>query len=73
LQFTYNYVDGVNNPSNQPSVPAGNAEANIRSVNVYLGARSSQSVRQGSTSIYARSNLMTQVSLRSLAYVNRYQ
>ena len=49
LQFTYNYVDGVNNPSNQPSVPAGNSEANIRSVNVYLGARSSQSVRQGNT------------------------
>jgi len=73
LQFTYNFVDGVTNPANQNSVPTGNAEANIRSVNVYLGARSSQSVRQGSTSIYARSNLMTQVSLRSLAYVNRYQ
>jgi prepilin-type N-terminal cleavage/methylation domain-containing protein len=73
LQFTYNYVDGVNNPSDQPSVPAGNSEANIRSVNVYLGARSSQSVRQGNTTIYARSNLMTQVSLRSLAYVNRYK
>ena len=73
LQFTYNYVDGVNNPANQVSVPAGNSEANIRSVNVYLGARSSHSVRQGSTSIYARSNLMTQVSLRSLAYVNRYK
>jgi prepilin-type N-terminal cleavage/methylation domain-containing protein len=73
LQFTYNYVDGVNNPSNQLAVPAGDSEANIRSVNVYLGARSSQSVRQGNSVIYARSNLMTQVSLRSLAYVNRYQ
>lgn len=73
LQFTYNYVDGVSNPSNQPSVPTGNSEANIRSVNVYLGARSSQAVHQGNTTIYARSNLMTQVSLRSLAYVNRYR
>jgi hypothetical protein len=73
LQFTYNYVDGVNNPSNQPSVPAGNSESNIRSVNVYLGARSSHAVRKGNQTIYARSNLMTQVSLRSLAYVNRYK
>jgi hypothetical protein len=30
-------------------------------------------VHQGSNTIYARSNLMTQVSLRSLAAVNRYQ
>jgi prepilin-type N-terminal cleavage/methylation domain-containing protein len=73
LQFTYNYVDGVTNPSNQASVPTGNSEANIRSVDVYLGARSSQSVQQANKTIYARSNLMTQVSLRSLAYVNRYQ
>ena len=73
LQFTYNYVDGVTNPSNQPSVPAGNSEANIRSVNVYLGARSAHAVQQAGQTIYSRSNLMTQVSLRSLAYVNRYQ
>lgn len=73
LQFTYNYVDGVTNPSNQSSVPAGNSESNIRSVNVYLGARSSYAVHQGDKTIYTRSNLMTQVSLRSLAYVNRYQ
>jgi hypothetical protein len=73
LQFTYNFVDGVNNPTNQPAVPAGNSESNIRSVNVYLGARSSHAVREGSQLIYARSNLMTQVSLRSLALVNRYK
>ncbi len=73
LQFTYNFIDGVNNPSNQNSVPAGDSESNIRSVNVYLGARSSHPVQVGNNSIYARSNLMTQVSLRSLAYVNRYQ
>jgi prepilin-type N-terminal cleavage/methylation domain-containing protein len=73
LQFTYNFVDGVTNPANQPSVPTGNSESNIRSVNVYLGARSSEAVHQGGNTVYARSNLMTQVSLRSLAYVNRYQ
>lgn len=73
LQFTYNFVDGVNNPADQPTVPLGNSESNIRSVNVYLGARSSHAVRKGNQTLYARSNLMTQVSLRSLAYVNRYK
>jgi len=73
LQFTYNFIDGVTNPANQPTVPLGNSESNIRSVNVYLGARSNYAVHEGNETVYARSNLMTQVSLRSLAYVNRYQ
>ena len=73
LQFTYNFVDGALNPSNQATVPAGNSESQIRSVNVYLGARSSYAVRNGNTDSYARSNLMTQVSLRSMAYTNRYK
>jgi prepilin-type N-terminal cleavage/methylation domain-containing protein len=73
LQFTYNFIDGATNPSNQVSVPTGNSESNIRSVNVYLGARGARPVWQGSKSIYARTNLMTQVSLRSLAAVNRYK
>ena len=73
LQFTYNFIDGVTNPANQPTVPLGNSESNIRSVNVYLGARSNYAVQRGNETAYARSNLMTQVSLRSLAYVNRYQ
>ena len=72
LQFTYNFVDGVTNPANQSSVPAGNSESNIRSVNVYLAARSSQPVQIGNSMIYSRSNLMSQICLRSLAYVNNY-
>jgi prepilin-type N-terminal cleavage/methylation domain-containing protein len=72
LQFTYNFVDGATNPSNQSTVPAGNSESQIRSVNVYLGARSSYQVHSGNTLAFARSNLMTQVSLRSMAYTNRY-
>jgi len=73
LQFTYNFVDGVTNPSNQPTVPTGNSESQIRSVNVYLAARSSYRVHEGNQTLFARTNLQTQVSLRSLAYVNRYQ
>jgi hypothetical protein len=72
LQFTYNFVDGVTNPSNQATVPVGNSESQIRSVNVYLAARSSYQIHQGARSMYARSNLVTQVSLRSMAYTNRY-
>jgi prepilin-type N-terminal cleavage/methylation domain-containing protein len=73
LQFTYNFIDGATNPSNQVTVPSGNSESNIRSVNVYLGARGARPVWQGSKSIYARTNLMTQVSLRSLSAINRYK
>ncbi len=73
LQFTYNFVDGAANPSNQPTVPVGNSESQIRTVNVYLAARSSYRMNHGSKSLYSRNNLMTQVSLRSMAYTNKYQ
>jgi len=73
LQFTYNFVDGATNPANQPDVPTGNSASQIRAVNVYLGARSSYDVRRGNQTLFARNNLMTQVSLRSMAYYNKYQ
>jgi prepilin-type N-terminal cleavage/methylation domain-containing protein len=73
LQFTYDFVDGVTNPSNQPNVPTGNSESQIRMINVYLGARSSYQVAKGNRSLFERDNLMTQVSLRSMAYHNKYQ
>lgn len=72
LQFTYNFVDGITNPANQPTVPAGDSESQIRAVDVYLGARSSFEAHQGNTYGFSRSNLMTQVSLRSMAFVNKY-
>jgi len=71
LQFKYNFVDGVTNPSGQPSIPVGQSESLIRSVDVILGARSTNA--WGQTHKYLRSNFMTQVSLRSMAYVNRYK
>jgi type II secretory pathway pseudopilin PulG len=70
MQFTYNYVDGVTNPSNQVGVPSGYSENQIRSVNVFLGARSNYFDQQRQR--YTRVNLQTQVSLRSMAYRNRY-
>ena len=71
LQFKYNFVDGVTNPSGQPSIPTGESESQIRSVDIILGARSTNPWSQNHT--YLRSNFMTQVSLRSMAYVNRYK
>ena len=74
LQFTYNFIDGATNPANQATVPAGNSESQIRTVNVWLGARTSYEVHKGSNqSLFARNNLMTQISLRSMAYVNKYK
>jgi type II secretory pathway pseudopilin PulG len=76
LQFAYNFDDGVNNPVNQfvvPTIPAptGDNENQIRSVNVYLGARSTTTA--AITGQYVRTNLKTQVALRSMAYFNTYK
>jgi hypothetical protein len=56
---------------NQAAVPAADTENQIRSVNVYIGARST-STTAGSGK-YARTNLATQVALRSMAYFNTYK
>ncbi|HKW57967.1 MAG TPA: prepilin-type N-terminal cleavage/methylation domain-containing protein [Candidatus Acidoferrum sp.] len=71
LQFLYNFVDGVLNPSGQPTVPLTESESQIRSVDVTLGARSTNP--WGKNHLYLRNNFTTQVSLRSMAYVDRYK
>ena len=47
LQFTYNFVDGINNPAGQATVPAGDSESEIMWVNVYLAARASYQEHAG--------------------------
>jgi prepilin-type N-terminal cleavage/methylation domain-containing protein len=72
LQFTYNFADGTSPaPVNQASVPLTDNENEIRSVNVYLGTRST-SAKAGSNQ-FIRSNVSTQVALRSMAYFNTYK
>jgi prepilin-type N-terminal cleavage/methylation domain-containing protein len=72
LQFTFNLADGTNPaPVNQPTVPNGDNENQIRSVNVYLGARTTN--RSALSSQYTRTNIATQVALRSMAYFNTYK
>jgi prepilin-type N-terminal cleavage/methylation domain-containing protein len=82
LQFTYDMVDGVTNPSNVRMVAADLTTAGacspnpcspnqMRKVNLYMAARSPQVFSV--TKRFFRNSLETQVSLRSLALVNRYQ
>jgi len=71
LQISYDVVDGATNPSNvkQPALP--DTPAQIRKVNLFLAGRGEYPFSQSNT--YFRSNLVTQVSLRSLAFIQEYK
>jgi prepilin-type N-terminal cleavage/methylation domain-containing protein len=84
LQITYDLADSVTNPANVRMTLADiNATAggrclpnpcsrnNIRKVNILMSGRSRIAAR--STRQFLRNRLQTQVSLRSLAFVDRYQ
>ena len=71
LQLSYDLVDGVTNPTNVKSPTAPNSNNQIRKANVFLSGRSDAKVRN--TNDYLHRDLTTQVSLRSLAFVNRYK
>ena len=70
LQITYDLVDYDTNPANvdQPTLP--NTPAQMRKVNLLLGARSHQRIQ--STGGYRHETLTTQVTLRSLTFIDRY-
>jgi prepilin-type N-terminal cleavage/methylation domain-containing protein len=82
LQFSYDMVDGVTNPSNVRMVAADLTVAGrcapspcspnqIRKVNVLVAGRSTDAF--SATRRLFRNSLSTQVSLRSLALVDRYR
>jgi hypothetical protein len=82
LQFTYDMLDGVTNPSGVSMVAAdlttaGRCAPNpcspnqIRKVNLFIAGRSAQPF--STTKRFFRGTLNTQVSLRSLALVDRYR
>jgi prepilin-type N-terminal cleavage/methylation domain-containing protein len=70
LQITFDLVDGVTNPTGveNPTEPSPNQ---IRKVNLDVGVRSEE--RSMPQNKYARNRIRTQVSLRSLAFVDRYE
>jgi prepilin-type N-terminal cleavage/methylation domain-containing protein len=73
LQLTYNFVDANIPPTvyaNSTAIPPGLTESNIRSVNLFLSARANNP--SGPSNAYIRDNMKTQISVRSLAYFNRY-
>jgi prepilin-type N-terminal cleavage/methylation domain-containing protein len=83
LQITYDLVDGAANPANVRMTAADMAPGGrcgllnacspnqIRKVNIMLSARSKLPLK--GTRQFLRNRLMTQVSFRSLAFVDRYQ
>ena len=82
LQISYDLADGLNNPSNvrmddddldggSVKCPTSCSPNQIRKVNILLSARSRLPRR--STQQFFHHTLVTQVSLRSLAFVDRYR
>ena len=71
LQLSYDLVDGVINPTNQKSAVDPYSPNQIRKVNMYLMGRSEDQHRV--TGQFFRNSLSTQVSLRSLSFVDRYR
>jgi hypothetical protein len=71
LQLSYDLVDGAANPTNIKIPVAPNSPNQIRKVNILLSGRSSSVIRN--TNDYLRRSLTTQVSLRSLAFIDRYR
>jgi hypothetical protein len=75
MNITYDMVDSVTNPINVtylPQVIGGITEAPnlIRKVNLHVGVRSDQ--KTSLQNDFMRNHLSTVVSIRSLAFVNRY-
>ncbi len=71
FQLSYDLVDGVTNPTNVKTPVDPNSPQEIRKVNVFLTARSETAHRI--TRQFLRNSLSTQVSLRSLSFVDRYR
>jgi type II secretory pathway pseudopilin PulG len=70
MQLTYDLVDGVTNPTNVESPVAPNSPHQIRKVNIFISGRTSTRLRN--TTEFLRRSLTTQVSLRSLSFIDRY-
>jgi prepilin-type N-terminal cleavage/methylation domain-containing protein len=81
LQFTYDIADGVTNPANVrmtaddmsgtgACAPRACSPNQIRKINVLLTGRSSRPLKVSAQ--FYHNTLSTQVSLRSLAFVDRY-
>ena len=71
FQLSYDLVDGVTNPTNVETPVAPNSPNQIRKANIFISGRSTSRVRN--TGDFLRRTLTTQVSLRSLSFIDRYR
>ncbi len=71
LQLTYDLVDGDTNPTDIDSPVAPNSNNQIRKANILLSGRSGERTRDSHE--FMRRSLRTQVSLRSLSFMDRYR
>jgi hypothetical protein len=79
LNFTYDIISTndpagtyPNGPGDAPTPVLPDTSFQIRAVNVLLGGRSEYPLVSGTSRLYLRNNLSTQVSIRSLAFVNQF-
>lgn len=71
LQATYDIVDGTTNPTNQVDAVSPNSPSQIRKLNLFVARRSEERLTQ--TRQQMRSSVATQVSLRSMSFMDRYR
>lgn len=71
MQLSYDLVDGVTNPTGIETPVPPNSPNQIRKANIFLSGRSSSRVR--TTDEFLHRSLTTQVSLRSLSFIDRYR
>jgi hypothetical protein len=79
LNFSYDIINSTdpagtygNGPGDAQAPVLPDTSFQIRAVNVLLGGRSEYPLVSGSSRQYFRNNLSTQVSIRSLAFVNQF-
>ena len=70
FQLSWDLVDGVDNPTNVDFPEEPNTPHQIRKANLHMGARS---IDPTPTGHLLHASLTTQVSLRSMAFVDRYK
>lgn len=69
IQLTWDLVDGVTNPTYVTEFDEETLEGQIRKANIYMAGRSLAEVGRNQV---MRTSLSTQVSLRSMSFVSRY-
>jgi prepilin-type N-terminal cleavage/methylation domain-containing protein len=78
LDISYDLVDGVVNPTMQKALPVTLAgltylPSQIRKVNMHIGVRSDKLSTQANGTDYIRNHVSTTISIRDLAFVDRYK